>query len=684
MRLPTRPQRRLRQLGTCALAAAAAALPRAVAARPVEAGVAAPPVALILFDTSGSMEWRDDNDDFTYPTCIESGDEVSTSEGSSRMHAAIEVLTGTVQSQYCHVDTRTSNPTRIDQSDPSRPQGLRHSRLCSGTGTFADPSTECVPNDPAAAFAGLAQNNDGLLDQFGAQIAFGFMAFDSFPEESECADGMFSYGRSRSMPTTGGGLPDPPVNPEASMGCALNPSGFCWNLGARAPYVNEPGAPNCADPGFVPQGYSVPPLDPSGTLPQTTINQEVQGQITRLLPYWSTPIEAILDDAYTFLLEPAEYFAYKGIAEGRDATRGLEDPYAECRKRFVVLVTDGVPSFGDCVRTGDTPSTDPWDVGCENFPYADAPYYARRLYEAGVPVHVVGFNIPSASATILDDVAAAGGTTSARFANSGLALVFELGDILSQIASGTPSRTAPANATRLSSSPNGVGEFSFQANFTIHEGSPYWTGDVKRIARFCDDGALADPVEVSTAEWLDARTRAALDNLPILTTSPSIHSCYYETLGLAEQSLFPTPSVNPLVEAYGVTSAEIAAACQVGALPGALAPCTRRAATSAMARSACARRTRPARSPPIAASPRSRPRSPAPTSRTSARRTNPKPRCSCAGCAVTRSPTCATSTATSPRSTGCCPRRSSGTSTARTRTTASRAWDPSNAPARSS
>ncbi|MCB9533081.1 MAG: hypothetical protein H6698_01985 [Myxococcales bacterium] len=538
-------------------------------AQPIEAGVSAPPIALVLFDTSGSMEWSDSGDDFTYPACISDGDPV-VDGGSSRMHAAIEVLTGQVRNQYCTVDTRSSNPNRIDQVDPSRPQGIRNSRLCGASGAVANSATDCVPADPSSGFGGLPQNNDGLIDQFGSQIAFGFMAFDSFPEDGVCASGMFSYGDARSMPASSGTIPDPPLSAEATMACADNPSGFCWNLGARAPYYNEAGAPNCTSGGFVPQGFSVPAVDPTGGISQGAINNVVQQQIVRLLPYWSTPLGAMLDDAYTFLVEPPDYFAYRGDVDGHDVTFGRTDPFEECRKRYVLLITDGVPSFADCVRTGDVPSTDPWDVGCQNYPYASAAYYARRLYEAGIPVYVIGFNIPSATASSLNDIALAGGTDEARFANSGLALVFELGDILSQIAAGTPSRTAPANVSRLSSSPSGVGEFGFFANFSIQDGSPYWTGDVKRVARFCTDGALGSPEEDSFAEWLDDRTLPALDNLPILTSSPGVHSCASAISGDGRASLF-VDGENELTASYGVTSAELAAACQAGALPGASA-----------------------------------------------------------------------------------------------------------------
>lgn len=549
------------------LAFAALAAPSGAAAQPVEAGVSAPPTALVLFDTSGSMEWRDDGADHTYPTCVVDGS-TSLGEGASRMHAAVEVLTGEVVDRYCAIDARTSSPNRLDQVDPARPQGIRHSRLCSSRTSTANHAVDCVPEDPAVPLTSFPQIDNGLIDEFGDQIAFGFMAFDSFPEEDECADGMFSYGEARSM-SVSGGLPSAPANPDNVTSCGANPGGVCWNLGARAPYVNDPLAPNCTD-GSIPQGWTIPPVDPTNTLSQSQINAQVQDQILRLVPYWSTPLGAMLEDAHQFYLGDAEYFAYKNDNEGHDYSYGHADPYGECRRRYVLLITDGIPSYDACVRTGtEGPNTDPWDAGCENYPYADAAWYAEQLNNAGIPVYVVGFNIGNTDATVLDDIAAAGGTEEARFADSGLALIFELGDIFSQIASGTPSRTSPANTTRLSASATGRGQFTFEANFEIHEGSPYWTGDISRISRFCDDGQLDDPVEESFADWYDDLEADEVEDLPILTTSPLWHSCYLRNSGIADTSPFQSGlSPNPLLEPYGVTDAEIAEACQVDAPPG--------------------------------------------------------------------------------------------------------------------
>ncbi len=531
-------------------------------AQPVEAGVNVPPVALILFDTSSSMEWLDDGPDHTFPTCTGSGVLLGATGGEqTRMHAAVQVLTGEVPNRYCVEDNRNTEPQRLDQVDPSRPQGIRHSRLCSRLTLTTNEATDCIPADPAEPTGAFPQSENGLIDEFD-NIAFGFMAFDSFEEPDACSDGMFSYGVGRRM-NGAGGIPSPPANPNAVPECGtLEPN--CWNLGARRPFSTDPGAPACAG---VAQGFTVPPLDPRGTMTQAQINDMVQEQILRVVPYWSTPLGAMLEDAYHLLEDPPDFYSYQAETGGHDATYGANDIYGECRRRFVVLITDGVPSYTECVRTGtDGPDTAPWDPDCEGYPYADAAYYASQLYEAGVQVYVIGFNISAASGAILNEIADAGGTDEARFASGSRSLVYEMGDILSQISLGTPSRTTPANTTRIRPGIRN-GQYTFESNFEIHEGSPYWTGDISRVSRVCSAGTLGDEDEVSFAEWYDDLSASELSSRPILTTSPVWHSCFLKNSGTLSTSPFLTGE-NELGAAYGVTDAEIAAACQYGGEPG--------------------------------------------------------------------------------------------------------------------
>ena len=550
---------RISSLAVASLALALVASPTPAHAQPVEAGVNAVPTTMVLLDTSGSMEWRDDGLDNSYPACVEG----APGDGISRLHAAIEVLTGTVPDRYCQVDLRNQDPNRIDQVDPTRPQGIRHSRLCSPQGPLTNPAVDCTPVTAAGVMPNLNQRDDGLIDAFGDFIHFGLMSFDSFEEESECADGMFSYGRDRSMRSS---TPDnlSPVwsLPGSVSSCAANPTGRCWNLGARRPYDPAAAADGCG--GDVYQGMTVAPLDPTGATSRQAINSTVQNEIVRTLPYWSTPLGAMLEDAYTFYFAADErrYFDFRD-ADGRDYSMGYEDPYLECRRRYVLLITDGIESFEACERAGDTPNSTGWLPGCENYPYASAEYYAAELSAAGVPVYVVGFNIPDSDARAkLDGIAAAGGTDEARFADSGLSLIFELGDIFSQISQGTPSRTPPATTSRLSA--GGRGQYQFRSNFEIHEGSPYWTGEVTKLTQECVSGDLGEVQTYRLTDTYDALSLSDLEKAEYFTSSPATHSCQLSLAGAQSESLFDRE--------FGgldrLTDAEIAAACQVGDVPG--------------------------------------------------------------------------------------------------------------------
>jgi len=542
-------------------------------AQPIEAGVNATPTVTILFDTSGSMEWLDNEDE--YPVCLTSPAEYPGLTGPctldtdcslgqtcergrcafirSRYHTAVEVLTGSIENYYPVCEDRSQDSSRIDQLPSSPPQGIRHTIACSsdGTlgGTFAD---ECyrTPDGSTIAPPGFRQADDGLIDLYGSFIYFGFMAFDSFPDASQDGRGMWSYGAEGISPTPG-------ANPQA---CAS--ASDCWNLGGRRPGADVPGA-------------TIAPLDPSddSITRRAQINQETQNSIRSIVPYWSTPIGAILEDALTFhAIGDEGYYSWyaanvPGAVNGEfDYSRGLPDLYAECRKRYVILITDGLPTYYDCVRRGDSPSNDAWSTGCEGYWYKNAEYYAARLLDQGVTTYVIGFNIvePVGSEGLalerLGRIAEAGGTDEVFFADGSRELLFQLGDILTQIASGTPSRTRPATTTRLSGSR--IGEYRFQAFFEIKPESKYWTGNIQRLSWECAGGELqSEPTIEDVASRLDLREPS---ERRILTASPNIHSCALSQGGNPMQSLFPAGSASPgtLENAvYGVTRSEIADVC---------------------------------------------------------------------------------------------------------------------------
>jgi outer membrane protein assembly factor BamB len=576
-----------RVVALCSVAGIAALGPVSVSAQPIEAGVNAVPSALVLLDTSASMEWLETQDE--YPLCLtSSGDypgyaqacpggtdaecalgmfcgSAGTCEfARSRYHAAVEVLTGSIPGYYPICDDRTSDPLRLDQFGGNPNQGIRHSIACSYTGLpGASILNECyrTPNGAVIEPANFVQQPDGLVDLYGQFVHFGFMAYDSFPDPRETAAGMYSYGIEGWSPTPG-------ANPIA---CPNNTD--CWNLGGRRPGTGV-------------QGATVPPIDPAqdDAFRRQQINNEVQRQVRSVVPYWSTPIEGILEDALTLYTggdtDSYSWYAanagYATDAGAYDYSRGLTDPYGVCRDRYVILITDGLATYNECIRRGFAIGTDPWDSGCEGYWYADADYYAARLLDAGVRTFVIAFNlvVPDGFTdplTSLESIAASGGTSQVYFADGSRELLFQLGDILTQIAEGTPSRTRPVSTNQLAG--DRLGQYRFEASFNIEQESKYWSGNLIRSGRECEDGALVDGTPLAAGDLIDARPlpggATTTGVRKFYTASPAYHSCAIRRSGDPFGSLFGARTVeleggvNPLVEAYGVTDVEINEACRV-------------------------------------------------------------------------------------------------------------------------
>lgn len=534
-------------LGTVLVPLVVGALAAPASAQLIEAGVNATPSVLLLFDTSGSMEWLAEDD--TYPRCLvdpaeypllthgctstvdcQDGLFCNTTSGSCefirpRSHAALEALTGTIQNYFPRCDDRTADPTRIDQLATSPPQGIRHSIACSWS-AGATLAEMCYRQPSGTLVDGLGrpvpppdfrQRPDGLLDLYRDLLTFGFMAFDSFRSPNTGTEGMYSYG-------VRGYSPSPGSDP----GTCANDT-LCWNLGARRPGV-----------GF--EGASIAPVDPSDDTQarRAQINEEVQLSLLSTVSYWSTPISAMLEDALTFYTggESGQYYSWyreqdpTGTDNGAfDYAYGLTDLYGDCRRRYVVLITDGVPSFAECERRGTITTNDPWLPGCDGYWYKDAEYYARALLAEGIETYVIGYNIidqfdptdPRSARARLQRIADEGSLlpNPVRYADSSRELIFELGDILAQLAAATTSRSRPATYNVLSATEQG--QFEVNARFIIDRASRYWGGDLVQSARVCQGPSLVDRAEdISAAALLNAR---APDQRTIFTSSPRIHSC---------------------------------------------------------------------------------------------------------------------------------------------------------------
>ena len=575
-------------------------------AQVIEAGVNATPAVLILFDTSGSMEWLDSED--TYPRCLASASEYTTyavactsdvdcaaglycntAAGAcefyrSRYHEALEALTGTIQNYFPLCDNRDQDSDRLDQLATSPPQGIRHSIACSyqsgrteaqmcyrlAAGTTA--TLGGVPVPPTD----FRQRADGLLDLYGSLLNFGFMAFDSFRDPSSTTEGMYSYGND-------GYSPSPGLNPGA---CANDAS--CWNLGARRPGTDV-------------EGGSIAPVDPADDTAtrRQAINDGVQLALLNVVPYWSTPIGSMLEDALTFYVggDDGDYYSWYRDNDPAntdlgafDYARGLTDLYGDCRRRSVILITDGVPSFDECTRRGVADPSEPFPAGCDGYWYRSSEYYASALLAEGIETYVIGFNISAELESFdgrtpqerLQAIADAGRVQAnpVRYADNSRDLIFELGDILSQLAAASTGRTRPATYNVLSTTEQG--QYTLNARFNIDRDSRYWSGDLRQSARVCDgDGDLViRPNVLSAAQVLDNREP---DDRILLTASPGIHSCALSKVGNPSASLFNASSYTEPNPVFGLSTVELAQACS-----GSSGPFTGNLSTIAAQLLACA------------------------------------------------------------------------------------------------
>ena len=246
------------------------------------------------------------------------------------------------------------------------------------------------------------QKADGILDQYKEQARFGFMSF--ICDLSWPSSYFYGYYASRT----------------------------CHRRGVRSASTD------------VPRGrlisFGAPDSDAGAT------NKKIQDEILKLVPFNGTPIAESLDDA--------RYF----FKNNSDVTN---DAYRACRDQFVLLVTDGLPSWTSC----GSPVTKAHDLWAQT----------------GVKTYVLGFG--SLQGTVVDDIAAAGQTTKAYHATDKASLIKGMSEIMNKIIAGTTSRTR-ASHTRPSSTQllnAGILQLSLAASFEVPGKSVNWRGHLERL-----------------------------------------------------------------------------------------------------------------------------------------------------------------------------------------------------------
>jgi type IV pilus assembly protein PilY1 len=431
------------------------------------------PFVMVIVDSSASMEYLPNCDCVTagcsecIPNCGLIDD--STGRKKNRWATLLETLTGKFDNFQCNALARTAaNGMTYDLNiglPYHQPWACASGSVCNYPGTST-------------------QQPNGLLDNYLSRLRFGLMTFDGKPTYgreldliyrdvftlpqnialSETAPGSWSYGG-----------PKPIHFPTCTQD-------YLEDTGVRGPNATEGGLISISG-----SGCTTPPCDTAQT------NAAIQKSLLSTRTFGGTPIAASLDDLY--------YHFKKNAADG-------VDPFASCRSRYAVLITDGTPDDDyrkfptpgcDCVKLGDCPvGTVAADMKC---PYPEASQAAYNLIHGrdGEPAQmkqlfVVGMSINSTKAkTLLNTVASSGGSVDtdgdgneAFFANDPATLTSMLDSVFAGL-SKPVSRSIPAFATGL----NGA-QYQVSAGFQVSNAVPVagvatpWNGILERRRFVCD------------------------------------------------------------------------------------------------------------------------------------------------------------------------------------------------------
>lgn len=355
------------------------------------------PRVLLLLDTSGSMQWREDCA-CSSPSCSECLPSCEAGE-RSRWHRVIEALTGSFTSADCETAARTSADA-----------GLSYDR------NYAIPNVK-LDDD-------IEQRNDGLLARFGGYVRFGLATFDSvmaYGSDQLVPEVAFDWAKSRSsegMSSYAG------ADPRQRTSARVRPDGTTVGL------LNYPASagPYLIDTGIRSKAASEGALIlPSAEEDRATRHTRINEQLLGVRPFGTSPVAAALDDVYFALRD-------NPVSAGRD---------------YVVLLTDGLadddfrkfPVPGcDCDSPDTCAGEDPSTMSCPYPLPADAARYLRCGYSEETcdgPMAQL-FVVAQAAGDDglrreLDGIAAAGGSDGPRFVNGLGQLNDALDDVLTRI-----------------------------------------------------------------------------------------------------------------------------------------------------------------------------------------------------------------------------------------------------------
>lgn len=408
------------------------------------------PVVMLLVDSSGSMNYElgsASGPTGSFPTCTNTA---GMGDTQSRWITLVETLTGGYDDYACEAVDRRS--AYVGEADAF----------------YAHPSFE-----PRGT-----QRTDGILDLYVDRVKFGLMTLDSVygftsppfatswsylpppadfaarPTDVAGAYGGYSYGPTRTVSFPGCGSP------------------FSVNAGARREWMT----------GDAFGGHLISVGADSTLAAHRVVNQEIQDAIIDTRPFGGSAMDALLDDF-------REYLENDPDVAPLSAAGGAGDPYAACRTRYAVLISEG--EIDTLYRS----------MGCDTAGYS-CPYplptdTANTLCQWNGTscegmldgLFVVGYDVSnSAAASLLDDIASEGGTTEAYEATDQASLIASLASAIDRAAPGTTTRTTPAtvsSASLYAESTLPQQQFLFTSGFNVGSLGAPWSGVLDRTRYTC-------------------------------------------------------------------------------------------------------------------------------------------------------------------------------------------------------
>jgi type IV pilus assembly protein PilY1 len=330
---------------------------------------------------------------------------------------------------------------------------------------FRIPPNWVIPNFVAY---GVRDVPYGILERYRERVRFGLATFDAFYSGQSDIDGMWSYQNfEEPLPWTDG-----------STG-AVN----LINVGIR----RAEAASNPVFGGLTSWGGDGTDLN--------LLNAQVRREVEESICYCGSPVAAAFRDLRHFLLaDPAN------VAPADGGT----DCFYNCRERFVVLVTDGVPNTG------------------EGNPYPTSARAAGDLYRLAnnAPVYVIGFSLCPDGTTdgvevrrILDEIACEGcptgapecfDTCGALYADDTDELIAALDRVLYYTNRAITSRTQAVVTNEIAADdPPEVVQYQFNTALELSTapGAP-WKGILERSGYICSAGGAVVP-SLDTAHYTD-------------------------------------------------------------------------------------------------------------------------------------------------------------------------------------